>query len=67
MSNDLIFFEQTDTLQQTAIKTALIFAGSVSLTKELKKIGVTHTKVEKGGFVYYVLRSPKFETIKVKL
>ncbi len=67
MSNDLIFFEKEDTLQETAKKTALLFAGSVSLTKELAKLKVTHTKVEKGGHVYYVLRSDKFETIRVKL
>lgn len=67
MSNDLIFFEETDTLKETAIKTALIFAGSVSLTKELSKLKVTHTKVERGGQVIYVLRNATFGKVEVKL
>lgn len=67
MSNDLIFFEETDTLKEKATKTALLFAGSVSLTKELAKLKVTHTKVERGGHVIYVLRSATFGKIEVKL
>ena len=67
MSNDLITFEKYDTLQETAIKTALIFAGSVSLTKELSKLKVTHTKVQRGGQVVYVLRNATFGKIEVKL
>lgn len=67
MSNDSIIFDKEDTLQETAIKTALIFAGSVSLTKELAKLKVTHTKVERGGHVIYVLRNATFGKIEVKL
>ena len=67
MSNDLIFFEETDTLKETAIKTALIFAGSVSLTKELAKLKVTHTKVQRGGSVVYILRNATFGKVEVKL
>ena len=67
MSNDLITFEKYDTLQETAIKTALIFAGSVSLTKELSKLKVTHPKVQRGGQVVYVLRNATFGKVEVKL
>ncbi len=67
MSNDLIFFEENDTLKEKATKTALIYAGSVSLTKELSKLKVTHTKVQRGGSVVYILRSPKFGRVEVKL
>ena len=67
MSNDLITFEKYDTLQETAIKTALIFAGSVSLTKELSKLKVTHTKVQRGGQVVYVLRNATFGKVEVRL
>lgn len=67
MSNDLIFFEENDTLKEKATKTALLFAGSVSLTKELAKLKVTHTKVERGGHVIYVLRNATFGKIEVKL
>lgn len=67
MSNDLIFFEENDTLKEKATKTSLLFAGSVSLTKELAKLKVTHTKVERGGHVIYVLRNANFGKIEVKL
>lgn len=67
MSNDLIFFEDNDTLKETAIKTALIYAGSVSLTKQLAKLKVTHTKVERGGSVIYILRNATFGKVEVKL
>ena len=67
MSNDLIFFEENDTLQETAIKTASLFAGSVSLTKQLAKLKVTHTKVQRGGHIVYVLRNATFGKVEVKL
>ena len=67
MSNDLIFFEENDTLKEKATKTALLFAGSVSLTKELAKLKVTHTKVQRGGHVIYILRNATFGKIEVKL
>ena len=67
MSNDLIFFEENDTLKEKATKTALLFAGSVSLTKELAKLKVTHTKVQRGGHVVYVLRNATFGKVEVKL
>ena len=67
MSNDLIFFEETDTLKEKATKTALLFAGSVSLTKELAKLKVTHTKVQRGGSVVYILRNATFGKVEVKL
>ena len=67
MSNDLIFFEETDTLKEKATKTALLFAGSVSLTKELSKLKVTHTKVERGSKTIYVLRNKVFGRIEVTL
>ena len=67
MNIENITFEETDTLKETAIKTALIFAGSVSLTKELAKLKVTHTKVQRGGQVVYVLRNATFGKVEVKL
>lgn len=67
MSNDLIFFDENDNLKEKATKTALIYAGSVSLTKELKRINVTHTKVQRGGSVVYILRNATFGKIEVKL
>ena len=67
MSIENIIFEETDTLKEKATKTALLFAGSVSLTKELSKLKVTHTKVQRGGHVVYVLRNATFGKVEVKL
>jgi hypothetical protein len=67
MSNDKIVFEKYDTLEETATKTALIYAGSVSLTKQLAKLKVTHTKVQRGGQVVYILRNATFGKVEVKL
>ena len=67
MSIENIIFEETDTLKEKATKTALLFAGSVSLTKELSKLKVTHTKVQRGGQVVYVLRNATFGKVEVKL
>ena len=67
MSIENIIFEETDTLKEKATKTALLFAGSVSLTKELAKLKVTHTKVQRGGQVVYVLRNATFGKVEVKL
>ena len=67
MSNDLIFFEETDTLKETAIKTALLFAGSVSLTKQLARLKVTHTKVERGFKTIFVLRHKDFTNGRIEI
>ena len=67
MSIENIIFEETDTLEQQATKTALIYAGSTELTKQLAKLKVTHTKVQRGGQVIYVLRNATFGKIEVKL
>ena len=67
MSIDSIVFDDNDTLKEKATKTALLFAGSVSLTKELAKLKVTHTKVQRGGSVVYILRNATFGKVEVKL
>ena len=56
MSIENIIFEETDTLEQKATKTALIYAGSTELTKQLAKLKVTHTKIARGFKTIYVLR-----------
>lgn len=60
MSIDSIVFDDNDTLEQKATKTALIFAGSTELTKQLAKLKVTHTKVQRGFKTIYVLRHKDF-------
>ena len=67
MSIDSIVFDDNDTLEQQATKTALIYAGSTELTKQLAKLKVTHTKVQRGGHVVYILRNATFGKIEVKL
>lgn len=67
MSIENIIFEDTDSKKETAIKTALIYAGTSELTNQLSKIGVTHTKVIKGAKTKYILRSKDFERTEVVL
>ena len=67
MSIDNIIFDESDSKKDKAIKTLLLNAGNNELTKELTKIGVTHTKVYKGLKTVYVLRSKDFERTEVTL
>lgn len=67
MSIENIIFEESDSVQETAIKTCLLYAGTTELTNQLKKIGVTHTKVQKGGITKYVLRGKNIGRIEVRL
>ncbi len=61
MSIDSIAFDDNDTLEQQATKTALIFAGSTELTKQLARLKVTHTKVTRGFKTIFVLRHKDFK------
>jgi hypothetical protein len=67
MSNDLIFFEKEDTLQQTAVKTAMYYAGTTELKKQMERLGVEYTKIERGGAVFFALRHKSWGRIEVKL
>ena len=67
MSIDNITFENIDTPKDIAVKTTLIYCGSTELTKQLKKLKVTHTKVVRGFKTIYVLRSKDFGRVEVQL
>ena len=67
MSIDNIIFEQEDTVQETAVKTCLLYAGTTELTNQLKKIGITHTKVNRGAKTIFVLRGAKIGRLEVIL
>jgi hypothetical protein len=67
MSIENITFEQIDTLKETAIKTALIFAGSTELKKQMQRLKIKHTKVQRGFKTIYVLRSKDFGRVEVIL
>ena len=67
MSIDSIVFDDNDTLEQKATKTALIFAGSTELTKQLAKLKVTHTKVTRGFKTIFVLRHKDFTNGRIEV
>lgn len=67
MSIENITFENIDTPKETAIKTALIFAGSTELKKQMNKLKVSYTKVNRGFKTIYVLRSKDFGRTEVIL
>ena len=67
MSIDSIVFDDNDTLEQKATKTALIYAGSTELTKQLAKLKVTHTKIARGFKTIYVLRHKDFTNGRVEV
>ena len=67
MSIDSIVFDDNDTLEQKATKTALIFAGSTELTKQLAKLRVTHTKVTRGFKTIFVLRHKDFTNGRIEV
>jgi len=67
MSIENITFENIDTPKDMAIKTALIFAGSMELKRQMKRLKVEYTKVQRGFKTIYVLRSKDFERTEVIL
>ena len=67
MSIDSIIFDDNDTLEQKATKTALLYSGSTELTKQLAKLKVTHTKVQRGFKTIYVLRHKDFTNGRIEV
>lgn len=67
MELDNIVFEDIDTPAIIATKTVMLYAGSNELKPQLSRIGVSYVKVEKGVSVSYILRSPKFGKLSIRL
>ena len=67
MSIENITFENIDTPKEKAIKTALIYAGSKKIKKQMNKLKVSYTKVQRGFKTIYVLRSKDFPRTEVIL
>lgn len=67
MSIENITFENIDTPKDIAVKTALIYAGSTELKKQMQRLNVKHTKVQRGFKTIYVLRSKDFGRVEVVL
>jgi hypothetical protein len=67
MSIDTITFEETDTLEQKAKKCVLLFAGGSELKKQMDKMKINYTRVEKGLKVMFILRHSSFGRAVVTL
>ena len=67
MSIENIVFEDTDSLKDTAIKLALIFAGPNELKNQMKRLGVNYVKIERGVKTLFILRHKTFGRVEVKL
>lgn len=67
MNIENIIFENIDTPKDIAIKTALIYAGSTELKKQMQRLNVNYTKVNRGFKTIYVLRNKDFGRTEVLL
>ena len=67
MSIENITFENIDTPKEKAIKTALIYAGSTELKKQMQRLKVNYTKVVKGAKTSYILRGQQIGRVVVVL
>lgn len=67
MNIENIIFETIDTPKETAIKTALIFAGSTELKKQMNRLKVNYTKIVKGARTSYILRGKEIGRVVVVL
>lgn len=60
MSIENIVFEETDTLEQQATKTVLLNAGNNDLKKQMERLKINYSKVQRGFKTIYVLRHKDF-------
>ena len=67
MSIENIVFEANDTLEQLATKTALLYSGSTELKKQMERLKVSYTKVERGFKTIYVLRHKDFTNGRIEV
>lgn len=62
-----IIFTSEDSLQQTAEKTILLFAGSNELKNQMQKLGVSYVKTQRGFNTLYIIRHRSFGRAEIKL
>ena len=67
MSIENIIFEDTDNFEQKATKTALLYSGSTELKKQMERLKVSYTKVERGFKTIYVLRHKDFTNGRIEV
>ena len=67
MSIENIIFEETDTLEQQATKTVLLNAGNNDLKKQMERLKINYSKVQRGFKTIYVLRHKDFTNGRIEV
>lgn len=67
MSIENIIFEDTDTLEQKATKTVLLNAGNNDLKKQMERLKINYSKVQRGFKTIYVLRHKDFTNGRIEV
>ena len=67
MSIENIIFEDTDTLEQQATKTVLLNAGNNDLKKQMERLKINYSKVQRGFKTIYVLRHKDFTNGRIEV
>jgi hypothetical protein len=67
MSIDSIVFDDNDTLEQKATKTVLLNAGNNDLKKQMERLKINYSKVQRGFKTIYVLRHKDFTNGRIEV
>ena len=67
MSIENIIFEEPLTFEQEAIKKVLENAGSINLKKEMERLKINYSKVERGFKTIFVLRHKDFVNGRIEV
>lgn len=67
MSIENIIFEDTDTLEQKATKTVLLNAGNSDLKKQMERLKINYSKVQRGFKTIFVLRHKDFTNGRIEV
>ena len=67
MSIDSIVFDDNDTLEQQATKTVLLNAGNNDLKKQMERLKINYSKVQRGFKTIYVLRHKDFTNGRIEV
>jgi len=67
MSIENIIFEESDTLEQKATKTVLLNAGNNDLKKQMERLKINYSKIERGLKTIFILRHKDFTNGKIEV
>ena len=67
MSIDSIVFDDNNTLEQQATKTVLLNAGNNDLKKQMERLKINYSKVQRGFKTIYVLRHKDFTNGRIEV